>query len=274
MFNYFDSNGQVRGIKALVHGLIALVVLIVVLSNLPFAIVEAGERGVVAKFGQVQDKVLGEGLHIINPFGTEVHKMDVKVQKEEVDASAASKDLQIVTSKIAVTYRLDEGHLLEIFRSVRRDYSNRYIAPNIQEAVKAATAKYTAEELVTKREAVRDDIKTNFVEKITGTGLIVDNISIIDFDFSPSFNQAIEAKVTAEQNALTSRNKLEQVKYEAQQAIEQAKAEAESIRIQAQAINAQGGADYVKLQAIARWNGVLPSQMIPGSAVPFIDVNR
>jgi regulator of protease activity HflC (stomatin/prohibitin superfamily) len=278
MFKYTDTNGQIRPWKLGIHALLGLVVVMAVLSNLPFAIVEAGERGVVAKFGQVQDRVLGEGLHVINPFGTEVHKMDVKVQKEEIDASAASKDLQIVTSKIAVTYRLDENRLLEVFRSVRRDYSNRYIAPNIQEAVKAATAKYTAEELVTKREAVRDEIKSNFVQKLIGTGLIVDNISIIDFDFSVDFNKAIERKVTAEQDAKAAQNKLVQVQAEAQQSIERAKAEAENIRLQSSAANND---KYVQLKQLEvqqefakKWNGVLPQNLYGSAPIPFLQLGR
>lgn len=105
------------------------------------------------------------------------------------------------------------------------------------------------------------------------TGIIISGMNITNLEFSPSFNTAIEAKVTAEQNALAQKNKLEQVKYEAQQTIEKAKAEAESIKIQAESVNSQGGADYVKLKAIEKWNGVLPQYQL-GNATPIIDISK
>ncbi len=101
---------------------------------------------------------------------------------------------------------------------------------------------------------------------------MLEQVNITNFQFSESFSAAIEAKVTAVQNAEAQKNKLEQVKYEAQQKIETAKAEAETIRISAQAINSQGGTDYVNLKAIEKWNGVLPTQFVPGSSMPFINV--
>ncbi len=103
---------------------------------------------------------------------------------------------------------------------------------------------------------------------------IFDTSSITNIEFSPSFTQSIEKKVTAEQDALAAKNRLEQIKYEGEQKVVSAKAEAEAIRIQSQAINSQGGADYVQLQAIQKWNGQLPVQMIPGSTVPFINLRN
>jgi regulator of protease activity HflC (stomatin/prohibitin superfamily) len=138
-------------------------------------------------------------------------------------------------------------------------------------AVKASTANYTAEELITKREVVRQTIQDSLTERLKQNYVDVTGVSIVDFNFSPSFNQAIEAKVTAEQNALAAKNKLEQVKYEAEQRVEQAKGEAEAIKIQTQAIQSQGGRDYVNLKAIEKWNGELPQQMM-GGAVPFVNI--
>lgn len=262
--------------KKYIFGTIALIALVVILSNLPFTQIDEGERGIVLKFGQAQNKILQTGLHFINPFTTDVDRMDVKVQKEEIPAGAASKDLQAVSSRIAVTYHLDEAKLIDIFKSVRKDYSNRYVSPNIQEAVKAATAKYTAEELITKREAVRDDIRNNFVEKLVGTGIIVDNVSIVDFDFSGQFNAAIEAKVTAEQKAKEAQNKLVQVQAEAQQSIEKAKAEAQSIRLQSEAANNDKFIQLkqleVQLAFAQKWNGVLPENLYGSAPIPFLQL--
>ena len=155
---------------------------------------------------------------------------------------------------------------------IGKEYRERIIDPALQEAVKSATALYTAEELITKRPEVKDTIKTLLVERLSQEYILVDEFSIVNFDFSPSFNQAIEAKVTAEQNALASKNKLEQVKYEAEQRIATAKGEAEAIRIQADAIQSQGGAEYVNLKAIEKWNGVLPSYMMGNGTVPFVTI--
>lgn len=256
-----------------VFGVIGLFVLILIIATNPIVTVGAGERGVVLVFDAFKGKVMSPGLNFRNPFTESVVKMSVQTQKEEVGVSAASKDLQTVTANIALNFHIDPTKVGQLYQDVGLDFSNRIISPAIQEAVKASTAKYTAEELITKRDAVKSDAKNLLFTRLSEKNIIVEDLSIVNFDFSKSFNDAIEAKVTAEQDALAAKNKLEQVKYEAQQKIETSKAEAEAIRIQASAINAQGGADYVMLQAIKQWNGNLPQQMIPGGALPFLNLN-
>jgi len=247
-----------------------VIVLFLVLWLAPFTSVSAGHKAVVLRGGKVV-RVLDEGYHGLTPAIESTVEIDVRTQVEGAAASAASKDLQTVSTKVAVNYNIRPDKVYEMYTTVGKEYKTVIIDPAIQEAVKSATAKHTAEELITHRQEVKDEITATLHERLNLSGfLTLTQVSITDFDFSPSFNAAIESKVTAEQTALASKNKLEQVKYEAQQAIEKAKAEAESIRIQAQAINAQGGADYVQLQAIAKWDGKLPSQMIPGSTVPFL----
>jgi regulator of protease activity HflC (stomatin/prohibitin superfamily) len=258
-------------ISLLVAGLVAILGFVGILFS--FTVVDSGERGVQVRLGQVIG-TLDPGLHFYNPVTTSVVVMDTRIQKQNVTAGAASKDLQSVEATVALTYRLDPALVEQVYQNLKQNYAETLVAPRLQESIKSATARYTAEELITKRQAVRDEMKSAMLSKLENTGIIVDDFNIVNFDFSQTFNAAIEAKVTAEQNALAAKNKLEQVKYEAQQAIEKAKAEAESIRIQAQAVQQQGGADYVKLQAIAKWNGVLPTQFVPGSAVPFIDLNK
>ena len=250
---------------------IVLVILFMLLA--PFKAIDVGERGVVLNFGAFNGRIMDSGLNWKTPIIDSVVTYNVQTQKDEVQVTAASKDLQDVTATIAVNYQIDSKSVGSLHQKIGREYASRIISPAIQEAVKAATAKYTAEELITKRVEVKDIMKSTLIERLAKDFIIVEEVSIVNFAFSGSFNQAIEAKVTAEQNALASKNKLEQVKYEAQQAIEKAKAEAEAIKIQASAINAQGGADYVKLQAISKWDGHLPTQMIPNSTVPFIDIS-
>ncbi len=251
---------------------ISIVVLIVILLVNPIVTVGAGKRGVVTRWGAVQDRILGEGISLVAPIADHVVKMDVKTQKEEREASSASKDLQAVNTTVAINYRLDPTKVNKIYQSVGNDYAVKIIDPAIQEYIKSATSKYTAEELITKREQVKEYLQTHLKENLAKNDILLEDVFITDFKFSDSFDKAIESKVTAEQRALESKNKLEQVKFEAEQQIATAKAEAESIRIKAQAVTQQGGADYVKLQAIQKWDGKLPVQMIPGSAVPFIDL--
>ena len=248
---------------------VAVIVLIIIFGS--FVIVGAGERGVVVTLGKVSDRVLSEGLHLKIPLIQKIEKLDVKTQKEQVDASAASKDLQTVTAKVALNYHLDAEKVNRLWQSIGSEYKTRIIDPAIQEAVKAVTAKYTAEELITLRAQVKEDAKLALAERLPREFIIVDELSIVDFDFSQSFNDAIEAKVTAEQNALAAKNKLEQIKYEAEQRVTQAKGEAEAIRIQAQAIQQQGGAAYVNLKAVEKWNGTLPTYML-GDTVPFVNL--
>lgn len=245
--------------------------LFLVLGGFPFFTVTAGQRAVVLRLGAI-DRVEAEGLHFKFPFIDQVKKVYITPQKEEAEAGAASRDLQSVRAKVAVNYNLVTEKVDILWEQFRGNETEIVIKPAIQESIKAATAKYTAEELITKRELVKSDITTSLKERLSSLNINISNVSITDFDFSAEFNKSIEQKVKAEQDALTSKNKLEQVKYEAEQTIEKARAEAESIKIQAQAINSQGGADYVQLQAISRWNGVLPASMIPNASVPFLNL--
>lgn len=266
-----DYKTEKRVLK-IVFGFIGSIILFFMLT--PIVLVGAGERGVVTTWGAVSDRVLGEGMNFRIPFAQSVHIIDIKTQKEQVKSSAASKDLQTVTAEVALNFHPIADKVSHLYQQVGEEFGTRIIDPAIQEAVKAATAQYTAEELITKRPLVRDDIKNLLSERLQHAFIAVDDVSIVDLNFSPSFNESIEKKVTAEQDALASKNKLQQIEYEAQQTVVKAKAQAESIRIQAQAIQSQGGSDYVQLQAIAKWDGKLPAQMVPGSTVPFLNLTK
>lgn len=243
-----------RNVKRVFIGALAFIAFITVM--LSFYTIDAGQRGLVLRFGEVQS-VESEGLHWKIPFIESVKKFNVREDKIEREASASSKDLQVVTTQMAINYEIE----LDSVEHIYTKYEKRSIAvakildPEIQDVVKAVTAQFTAEELITKREDVKTMMETNIRESIQSTGLTVTRMNIVNFKFSHSFDQAIEAKVTAEQNALKAENDLARVEFEAQQRIAQAEAEAEAIRIQAQAVNSQGGADFVELQRIEKWNG-------------------
>jgi regulator of protease activity HflC (stomatin/prohibitin superfamily) len=232
--------------------------------------VGAGERGVLLQFAAVQDKVFEEGLYFKIPFVQKVVKMDVKIKKDEIPASAASKDLQVVTSIIALNYHLDPDEVNTVWQEVGKNYNARIIAPSIQEAVKAVTAKFTAEELITKREVVKEQIKINLAERLLERNILVDEFNIIDFSFSDAFNNAIEAKVTAEQLKLKAERDLERIKIEADQKIAEAQGKAQAIRIEAQAL--RSNPQVVELRWIEKWNGQVPQYW--GEASPFIGINR
>lgn len=271
MFNYVDSNQDLRVGKIVGHVILLVIVLVLVWGS--FGTVSAGNVGVKTRFG----KVIGTeqpGLFFKLPLMDTVTQMDVQTQKDQADATAASNDLQSVTATVAVNYHVESQDASAIFANIGPDYADRVISPAIQESVKSVTANYTAEQLITQREKVREDIISLLTTKLQTYGVQTDSLNIVNFEFSKSFNDAIEAKVTAQQNALAAKNKLDQVQFEAQQTIAKAKGDAEAITIQTEAINSQGGATYVNLQAIKQWDGHLPTTMLSGSSVPFVNLKN
>ena len=278
LFNYskVTNNGtETNTAKVVVHSisgaLFVFVTLVLIFGS--WTIVGPTEQNPVIRIGKM-DRSLPSGFHWKLPWFDKVITMDVSVQKIEVQASAASADLQVVTTNLAVQYELDETAVDTIYVQYKKNVRSKVIDPAIQDAVKASTALFNADELVTKRAEVKINIFALLKERLAEANVILKNVDIINFDFSESFNIAIEEKVTAEQNAAREENNLRKAEFIAEQRIAQARGEAEAIRIQAQAINSQGGEDYVALQAIEKWNGILPIQMIPGGSVPFINVNK
>ena len=255
--------------KVAVFGILGLLLVISLFSSI--YTVKAGERAVLLTFGKPDMTPKTEGLHFKIPFVQEAVHIDVRTQKYEAKASAASKDLQTVSTEVTLNYFLTPERSAEVYKNIGVAYQDKVIQPAVQEVVKASTAQYTAEELITKRPEVKEKIDGGLRERLSKIGIVVQDVLITNFDFSSSFNAAIEAKVTAEQNALAAKNKLEQIKYEAEQTVTTAKGQAEAIKIQTEAINKQGGKDYVQLQAINKWNGQMP-QFVGSGAVPFINL--
>ena len=237
----------------------------------PFVIVDTTERAVIINLGTL-DRVLDEGVHWKTPFVESVVVYDVSTQKYQSEATAASQDLQDVTTTVAVQYNIDPMQVEPLYREYRTNVSQSVLEPAIEDAIKAGTAAFNAEALITRRPEVKELIEQTLRERLSEAYINVTNVDIIDFKFSESFSNAIEAKVTAEQEAQKAENDLARVEFEAQQRIEQAKAEAEAIKIQAEAITQQGGRDYVNLKSVEKWDGKLPQQFVPGSAVPFINL--
>ncbi len=260
------------------NAVIGVFVSILILNT--FVIVGAGQRGVVFnRISGVEENVFGEGFHLRIPFVQKVIKMEVRTQKIEVAASSASKDLQDVTTTVALNFHLSTEETNNLYQEIGQAYRERIIDPVIQEGVKAVTAKFTAEELITRRPEVRNDMKEFLREKLKKSYIVVDDFNIVNFQFSEQFTVAIEAKVTAEQKALKAERDLDRIKVEALQAeaqavgvknkkIEEATGEAESIRLIEQQLSKSP--KYIDWLTVTRWDGVLPR--VTGGAVPFVDV--
>ncbi|SEM83267.1 Regulator of protease activity HflC, stomatin/prohibitin superfamily [Syntrophus gentianae] len=251
---------------------IGVVIIFIFIFFRPWTQVGPGERGIVLNFGAVQNQVLDEGLHFRIPVMQEIVLMDVKVQKAETDAAAASADLQDVSSRVALNYHVVPDKANIVYQKLGVQFKERIIDPAILEVVKAVTAKYTAEELITKRPAVSEAMRLALTDRLMSNNIAVDAFSIVIFSFSKVFTEAIEAKQTAEQLALKAKRDLDRIKIEAEQKITAAKAEAESLRLQ----RANISPDLIELRrieanmkAIEKWNGILP-QVTGGGAIPLI----
>jgi regulator of protease activity HflC (stomatin/prohibitin superfamily) len=276
VFSEKDQYGEIKKVKVSnIFKLIVLpiVILILLMALNPFVVVGAGHRGVVLNWGAVSGKVMEEGLHFRTPFMQKVVKIDVQTQKLEENTDAYSKDIQSVKTTLALNYHVNPSLVNNLYQNVGDRYVERLVIPAIQESVKSAIAQFTAQNLVEERPKVKEEIKMELSKRLSAY-LSIDEFSVTNFTFSEQYEKAVEEKQEAQQKALKAENDLNRIKTEAEQRIAQAKAEAEAIRIQASAINSQGGADYVKIQAIQKWDGKLPAQMIPGGTVPFLDLNK
>jgi regulator of protease activity HflC (stomatin/prohibitin superfamily) len=224
-----------------------IIVLSIIFSS--FATVPAGHRGVVIRFNAVTGTILDEGLQVKVPFLDSVVMMDVRTDKYEVGAASASQDLQDVSTTIALNWRLEPTRTAEIYRTLGMEYINRIAAPAVQEVIKQVTARYPAEDLILKREMVRDEIAGLLSNRLIERGIITEAVSITEFQFSATFVNAIEAKVAAEQAVWEAKNKLERVKVEAEQREAEAKGEAN-----ARIAKANGEAEYIRIVTEAQVN--------------------
>ncbi|ADY56325.1 SPFH domain, Band 7 family protein [Syntrophobotulus glycolicus DSM 8271] len=261
----------------LIKFVILLVLIALIIAGMIFkayTIIPPGHRGTVVQLGAVSSRILSEGFHFKVPFIQEIIPMDVRMQKIESDHETSSKDLQVVHATVAVNYSLDPEKVNVLYQNIP-DYASNVVTPEIRESLKSVIAQYTAEELVSKRAEVSAKVKDVLREKLSNYYMILHEVNLTELKFSDQFDQAIEQKQIAEQQALKAKLDLQRVQVEAQQKLEQAKAEAEALKIQK---------DYVtpelvklrqveaQLEAIKKWDGKLPA--VNGSNVfPFINMD-
>jgi regulator of protease activity HflC (stomatin/prohibitin superfamily) len=201
--------------------------------------------------------------------------MSVRVQKTTTKTEAASRDLQVVQTTMVLNYNIEPGKAGDLYSNIGLNYNERIIDPAVKESFKAAAARYTAEELISKREALKTEVRNYLRDRLKVFGIIVVELSITDFEFSQEFNKAIESKQTAEQNALRAKRDLDRIRVEAEQKIASARAEAESLRLQRQVISPeliQLRQIEAQIKAIEKWDGKMPN--VTGGAVPFIQVEK
>jgi len=250
--------------------LILFFVFISCLSSVP-----TGFVGIRTKFGKADQDVVQEGLNLKLPLIEKIVLMDCRTQKAEIDCSTASKDLQEVTLKVAVNYNVSVNSAYEIYKNIGTKYESIMISPSILESVKSATAQYTAEELITRRSEVSDLMEETLKNKIESRGFTVIDFNITDLDFSAAYNQAIEKKQVAEQEAKQAEYELEKAKIENEKKIAEAEANAKVMQVQDSSTteNALKLKELeIKKNFIEKWNGVLPSTVTGDSVVPFLDI--
>lgn len=263
-----DPNGKSAQVKKWVLvAAIVVVALIVVFSA--FTVVPAGSTGVVVTLGKVSETPLQEGLHLKIPLVQTVEIISNKIQKIEVDAPAVSKDLQSISSSIAVNFRVGNKSSAYIYKNIGRDYQSVVLLPAVQESMKSVTAKYTAEELITERAQVGQEVQEALSNKVSNYGVVIEKFNIVNFEFSAEFDKAIEAKQVAEQNLIKTKTEQEQAiviaEAEAKKKLIEAEAEAEAILKKAQAqaeanrkIAASLSEEMIEYAKVEKWNGELP----------------
>lgn len=249
MVNYFGGLPTVTKKQTII---IAVVVLAIITLLTSIRIVGTGQVGVVTQYGRVTGRELGEGISLVLPWGlNSVAKYDIKVQKETVASRAASGDLQDVTSEIVLNYAIERGSVSTIHQTIGVTYVDKIISPAINEVFKAASAEYTAAELITERSKIKAVAQENLTKRLQPYGISVKELSIVNFEFSENFSKAIEEKQVAQQNA-------ERAKFN----LEAARTDAEAQRAQSETLSAQ----YLQKQAIEKWDGKMP-QYLGGGAV-------
>ena len=256
---------------------IGVAVVAVAVAFLSCGKIDAGERGIVIRFGRPV-RVVQPGLYAKIPFVEAIKTVSVRTETVVTrDMNASSKDLQEIAASVTTQCHYDPEKVVETYTNFGYDdFQRRLVVPAIYESVKSAISKFNAEELITKREEVRGVIFDNLSEALARYNVNLDSLQIADLNFSQRFNDAIEEKMIAEQEALKAKNVLERVRTEAEQQLARAnasaeakvllaEAEAKSIKVQADVIKENGGNQYLLLKAIEKWDGRTPTTLLGGT---------
>lgn len=250
----YDKKSTMKGVGLVLFAVLVILGVVTLFSSM--RMVGTGEVGVVTQYGKVTGRELSEGLSWVAPWGiNNVTKYDVKNVKEEVESKAATKDLQDVSGTLVLNYQLQRGEVSNMHKTVGKEYKDKLITPALNETFKAATAKYNASELITRRAEVKEDVYNQLKERLEKYGISVLDVSITDFSFSAEFNKAIEAVQIANQEVAKAKQQLEQAKIDAEKKIAQAEGAAQAQRLQQQTLTQE----LLEQQWIEKWDGKLPT---------------
>ncbi|MGK7887702.1 MAG: prohibitin family protein [Leptolyngbyaceae cyanobacterium] len=269
-------NPQTLNTISLIAGIIATVVLVVV-SNC-VVVIYPGQAGVLSILGKSQDGALLEGLHFKAPLITNVDFYDLTIQKFEVPAQSSTNDLQDLSARFAINFRIDPFRVVEVRRKqgTLQNLVTKVIAPQTQEAFKIAAAKRSAEESITQRQHLKDDFDTTLEKRLKKYAVEVIDTSVIDLNFSPEFAKAVEEKQIAEQRAQRAVYVAQEAEEQAQADINRAQGKAEAQRLLAETLNADGGELVLQKEAIQAWlegGSKMPRVLVMGdesNGVPFL----
>ncbi|MBD2363654.1 prohibitin family protein [Anabaena sp. UHCC 0399] len=271
------KNQQIGNWQTTVLGIVLAIIVIIGLNS--FIIINPGQAGVISILGKARDGALREGIHLKPPLISVIDVYDLTVQKFEVPAESSTKDLQNLTARFAINFRIDPIQVVEVRRKqgTLENIVSKIIAPQTQESFKIAAARRTVEEAITKRSELKEDFDNALGDRLDKYGIIVLDTSVIDLTFSPEFAKAVEEKQIAEQRAQRAVYVAREAEQEAQSDINRAKGRAEAQRLLAETLKAQGGQLVLQKEAIEAWrNGgsQMPKVLVMGgesqSNVPFI----
>ena len=268
-----DSFNKKKVIKITIISIISLFVVITFFNS--FTSIKSGEIGLKSRFGQIVSQTTQEGIQFKVPYIEKVTKVNMKVQKADITSSSATKDLQDVSIAFAINYQLQADKVMDLYKTVGASYVETILQPATQEALKNVTSKYTAEELITKRSEVSQQIIQDLSAKVNKYGIIINELNIIDLNFSEAYNKAIEDKQVAEQEVKKAQQELEKTKIEAEKKVAEAQAEADALRLQKEEITdelLELRRIEAQTKAIEKWNGQLPSTITGTDSIPFINL--
>lgn len=258
-------------------GIIVFLALVAIIIINPFTTVKAGQRGVVLRWGAFEGTVFQPGLHLVIPVMNQIVKMNVQTSKLSLQSSESySKDLQVVNIESALLYQLDAKEVGKIYQDIGTNIEEKVIRPSLEAAIKQTIARYTAEDILAQRAIVQSEIEATVRASVASSHVIITQYAMVNEAFSTAFETAIERKQVAEQDAKRAENELKTTRIQAEQRVAQAQAEATAIRLQSEAANNEKyislKALEVQLEAVNKWDGKLPTTMIPGTTLPFVNI--
>lgn len=255
-------------------GPVVLAVAAAILAFSSFFIIQPGEVAIKTRLGSIVDSY-SEGIHFKLPLIENITKFSIQIQRADIRTQAFSKDLQTMTSHLAINHRIQKETAVSIYRNLGKDYVNTVVDPMAQEMFKAIAAKYSADSIIANRAALVEELNSVVKAKLLEKEIIVTDISVVDLDFTDQFLKAVEDKQVAEQQAKMSEKLVEKAKRDAEQQIAKSRGEAEALRMQREQVTPQlielRKVD-AQLKAIEKWNGVLPGYV--GGGVPFVSIDK